>query len=90
MASLSLTTELAAIPGLGPKFTIRLQKLNIKTVRDLLWHFPFRYEDYSNILPIGELVVGQSATIQGAVNQLITRRTWKKNYWSCINKNQKR
>ena len=79
MAGLSLSTELGSIPGIGLKFTVRLKKLGVITVKDLLWHFPFRYEDYSRIVPIGELAIGQSATIQGAVNQLTTRRTWKKN-----------
>ncbi len=74
-----LDTELVKIPGIGPKFSLRLQKLGIRTVKDLLWHFPFRYEDYSRIMPIGELQVGQSATIQGKVHQLTARRTWKKN-----------
>src|SRR3989338_191679 len=79
MADVLLSTELAAIPGIGPKFASRLKRLNIQTVKDLLWHFPFRYEDYSLIVPIAEIAIGQSATIQGTVNQLTTRRTWKKN-----------
>ncbi len=74
-----LDTELATIPGIGSKFILKLQRLGIKTVNDLIWHFPFRYEDYSRVAPIGELEVGQSATVQGTVNQISTRRTWKKN-----------
>lgn len=79
MEEIQLKTDLSAIPGVGPKFTTKLQKLGIHTVRDLLWHFPFRYEDYSKIVPIGELAVDQSATIQGMINQISTRKTWKKN-----------
>ncbi len=79
MAEIQLKTDLSAIPGVGPKFITKLQKLGIRTVRDLLWHFPFRYEDYSKIVPIGELAVDQSVTIQGMINQITTRRTWKKN-----------
>ncbi|MBI3046288.1 MAG: ATP-dependent DNA helicase RecG [Candidatus Harrisonbacteria bacterium] len=79
MAGILLSTELGAIPGIGLKFTARLKKLGIITVKDLLWHFPFRYEDYSRIAPIGELQINQSATVQGTINQIATRRTWKKN-----------
>lgn len=79
MAEIQLKTDLSVIPGVGPKFTSKLQKLGIRTVKDLLWHFPFRYEDYSKIVPIGELAVDQSVTIQGMINQITTRRTWKKN-----------
>ena len=74
-----LDTELSTLPKIGPKFTSKLQKLGIKTVKNLLWHFPFRYEDYSKIVPIGELAIDQSATIQGRIHQLTIRRTWKKN-----------
>jgi ATP-dependent DNA helicase RecG len=76
---MDLNTQLSAIAGIGPKFANKLQKLGIRTVKELLWHFPFRYEDYSRIIPIGELEVNQSATIQGRVHQLTTRRTWKRN-----------
>ncbi len=79
MAGIQLKTDLSAIPGVGPKFTAKLQKLGIRTVKDLLWHFPFRYEDYSKVVPIGELAVDQSVTVQGMINQISTRRTWKKN-----------
>ncbi|MDP3729498.1 MAG: ATP-dependent DNA helicase RecG [bacterium] len=77
---MDLSTELTTIQGIGGKFATRLKKLGIATVKDLLWHFPFRYEDYSRVVPIGELAVDQSATIQGEVHQLTTRRTWKKNF----------
>ncbi len=71
-------TELLKIQGVGPKFTTRLAKLKIKTVKDLLWHFPFRYEDFSKIVPIGQLEIDQPATIQGVVQRINLRRTWKK------------
>ena len=76
---MELNTELSKLPKIGPKFSSKLQKLGIKTVKDLLWHFPFRYEDYSKIVPIGELAIDQSATVQGRIHQLTIRRTWKKN-----------
>ncbi len=76
---MDLNTQLSTIAGIGPKFANKLQKLGIKTVRELLWHFPFRYEDYSRVIPIGELEINQSATVQGRIHQLTTRRTWKKN-----------
>ena len=76
---MELNTELSKVPGIGPKFISKLKKLDIKTVKDLLWHFPFRYEDYSNVVPIGELKINESITIQAKIHQLTVRRTWKKN-----------
>ena len=75
---LILATSLSEITGIGPKFLDRLKKLNIKTVGDLLWHFPFRYEDFSQIYKIAELQVGQQATIQGTIASISLRRSWQK------------
>ncbi|MEK7574020.1 MAG: ATP-dependent DNA helicase RecG [Patescibacteria group bacterium] len=74
---LILATPLSEITGIGPKFLDRLKKLNIKTVGDLLWHFPFRYEDFSQIYKIAELQVGQQATIQGTIASISLRRSWQ-------------
>lgn len=75
---LKLETELAKIKGIGPKFLIRLDKLKIKTVKDLLWHFPFRYEDFSAVVKIADLKVNQTATICGMVKKVSMRRSWRR------------
>ncbi|MDD5738916.1 MAG: ATP-dependent DNA helicase RecG [Candidatus Pacebacteria bacterium] len=41
--------------GLGPFVAKKLNKLGIKTLGDLIYHLPFRYEDFSNITPIAKL-----------------------------------
>jgi ATP-dependent DNA helicase RecG len=45
----------------------RLERLNIFTYHDLLYHLPSRYEDYSLISKIGQLQEGELVTIQGKV-----------------------
>jgi len=47
--SLTLFDPVSKVRGVGPRYLKSLEKLNIKTVKDLLWHFPFRYEDFSQI-----------------------------------------
>ena len=66
------------IPRIGPIFQKRLKNLGIKTIKDLLYHFPARYEDFSKIVPISELKPGQTSTIAGKVQNIKTIRTWKK------------
>ncbi len=75
---MKVDTELSKIPGIGPKFLTRLQKLKIQTVSELLRHFPFRYDDYSKIAPIAELKINEPATIQGVVKKISLRRTWRR------------
>ena len=45
----------------------RLERLNIRTVQDLLFHLPLRYQDRTRVAPIGDLRPGDSATIVGQV-----------------------
>ena len=55
-----------------------LAKIGIKSVNDLLWHFPFRYDDLSEIKDIQALEEGVLATIRVKILQLKTIRSWKR------------
>ncbi len=41
----------------------RLHKKGLETVRDLLYHFPNRYHDYSEVRPIASLAFGEEQTV---------------------------
>ncbi|MBI2035684.1 MAG: ATP-dependent DNA helicase RecG [Candidatus Liptonbacteria bacterium] len=73
-----LDTNIQEIKGIPPKFAKKLSTLKIETVKDLLWHFPARYEDYSKIYNVEELIPGQQATIKGEVQKINTKRTWRR------------
>ena len=62
---MELSTPISVINGIGPVFIKLLAKLEIFTVGDLLYHFPSRYEDYSNIKPIASLIPNETVTICG-------------------------
>lgn len=78
MGGIKLDIPLIEISGIGPRFLQRLAKLGVKTVRDLIWHFPARYEDFSHIYKIAELEVGQQATVQGIVKKISLRHSWRR------------
>ncbi|MDO8270029.1 MAG: ATP-dependent DNA helicase RecG [Candidatus Levybacteria bacterium] len=44
-----------------------LTRLNIFTLEDLLFHLPFRYEDYTNAVAIKDLKIGKQSVIKGTV-----------------------
>jgi len=52
---MDLQTPVLNLMGVGPFVAKKLNKLGIKTLEDLLYHLPFRYEDFSNITPIAKL-----------------------------------
>ncbi len=60
-------TGVRYLKGVGPKITEKLAKLGIKTQRDLLFHLPLRYEDRTQITPVGALQPGQRCLIQAEV-----------------------
>src|ERR1700735_1982734 len=75
MRRLSLETPLYEALGARSPYVRRLEHLGLKTVGDLLSHFPTRYEDFSKIYKIDELEPGQAATIQAAVEDMRVRHT---------------
>ena len=58
---------LAKLVGIGPSLERKFLSLGIKSVQDLLLHFPLRYEDRSTSLAIGDVVIGEMTTIQGRI-----------------------
>ncbi len=71
-----LTNPVSSVPKIGPKYRKLLEKLEIYTVEDLMYHFPFRYDDLSNIKDVSDLVAGEVATIKGlleSVNNIYTK-----------------
>jgi len=62
--SFSPDHDLRYLRGIGPKRALIFEKIGIKNLRDLLFHFPSRYEDRSRFLTVSQLETGQFATIK--------------------------
>ena len=76
--SLTLDSSIAQLPRIGDKYTKKFQKLGISTIRDLLFHFPHRYDDFSKVSVIKELVVNEVATVQGKVLSIKNASTFRR------------
>ncbi len=67
MAELRLESPLQFVKGVGPKKAEVLARHGLSDIRDLLYYFPRQYLDRSNVAPIGQLRINESATIIGEV-----------------------
>ena len=56
----------------------RLKKLGIKTLLDVLYFFPFRYEDRTTIVPISSLKPEMTTMVKGKVINATIEKTYKK------------
>jgi len=67
---MDLSTPITSLGRLYQNYAKRLEKLEITTLKDFLYHLPNRFEDFSKITPIGKLEEGQLVTIHGNITQI--------------------
>lgn len=75
---LTLETPLTALSTLKKNFVSKFETLGINTVRDLLFHIPSRYEDFSEIKEIAHALEGEKATFEGILSPFREKKTWKR------------
>ncbi len=75
---LELNTDITKINRVGVQTAKRLKKLGVETVEDLLYYFPFRYDDFSKITPIDNLKAGESANVVGQIELIQSKRSHRK------------
>ena len=64
---LNLNTPIRFTPHVGPVMASRLERLGVRTVEELLYHIPFRYDDFSLVSTIARIQPGETVTIKGTV-----------------------
>ncbi|HEY4509815.1 MAG TPA: OB-fold nucleic acid binding domain-containing protein, partial [Candidatus Paceibacterota bacterium] len=75
---MTLSTPVSQIPRVGPAYEKKLQKMGITQVRDLLFHFPRTYEDFSHITPITKVGAGNVYCVAGKILEIKEMRTYRK------------
>src|SRR3989344_3900374 len=67
------------LSGVGKYYAYKLKRLDTNTVEDLVYHFPFRYDDFSKIETIQNIQDGEKISVAGVVWQIknITTRRGK-------------
>ncbi len=70
-----LSDDITRIPFIGPKYQKLFGKLGISTIEDLLYYFPIKYQDTSQISQISSLSVFEKKTILAEVEEIKNFRT---------------
>lgn len=74
----SLDTKIENLSGVGKKTAKLLCNLEIDTVEDLLYYFPYRYDDFSQITPIEKIKSNTTANIVGEIELIQSKRSPRK------------
>lgn len=67
---LRLDSPLEDFPRASKRILPALKRLGIRQARDLLFHFPFRYDDFSNRKKIAEIQAGEVVTVRGKIERI--------------------
>src|SRR5882762_1579540 len=71
----SLDLPVTRIPGIGSESAKLLERMNIHSIGDLLWHLPSRFDDFSKFVPLRRLVPNASQTAVATLGRISQRRT---------------
>ena len=80
-SAVALGDEATKLRGVGDRVAARLKKLGLESVRDLVYHFPHRHNDYGNVRTISELTVGEVQTVVVSVWE-VTAKPLRPSLWS--------
>jgi len=67
VSMLTPETSVKMIPGVGPQKAECFHKMDIFTIKDLLFHFPRKYLDRRQIKKISEVIPGETVSVKGDV-----------------------
>jgi ATP-dependent DNA helicase RecG len=70
----ALSAPTTVLPGVGSKYAQTLARLGIHTLGDMLYNFPRRYDDYTQLKPIQRLRYGEDVTVIGTVDSIDSRQ----------------
>jgi len=75
---MNFSTPVSQLPKVGPAYKKKLSSLGIKSLGDLLFCFPSRYEDFSRTFPISSASPRKKGTVRGVIREVASGRTPRK------------
>lgn len=75
---IELNSPITELYRVGQTTSKTLKKLGLGTVQDLLFYFPFRYDDFTKSVKIADLQANTDANIIGTIELIQNKRSWKR------------
>lgn len=75
---ITLGSKIEELNRVGEATAKILARLGLYTAQDLLFYFPFRYDDFSKSLPISELQLNTNVNIIGTIELIQNKRSFKR------------
>ena len=75
---MKLDYSIKLIPGVGPKIAEKMEKLGIRTIRDLIFYFPRAWQDFGDSRKIAGLRIGEEAIVRAKIIAIDEKRTRNK------------
>jgi len=76
--NIHLNTPIEKLTRVGKITSDRLTKLGISNVKELLEHYPTRFEDYSKVISLNQFSVGEIGSIFGTITSIEQKKTSRK------------
>ena len=73
---MNIASPIVTLQGIGPQIAKKLKKLGVFSIEDLLYFFPWRYDDLTKITPIGQARDGASVVVVAEVVSISSRPTF--------------
>jgi ATP-dependent DNA helicase RecG len=77
--NVGMNAPLTVLTGVGKVMADKYESVGVKTLGDLLYYFPRRYDDYSQLKPINRLQYGDELTIIATVQSFLTTQLKNRN-----------
>lgn len=77
MTNINLNTQISELKGVGKTLSKKLNALGLKTVYDLIFYFPFRYDDFSRQVKIDDLKEDKNVSLVGTIELIQNKKSWR-------------
>ena len=75
---IQLSSHINSLARIGKTTNLRFKKLGLETIQDLIFYFPWRYDNFGQALPIKDVAENSTVNIVGQIDLIHNRRSFRK------------